>query len=501
MDSESITQKNSHISPQIKSQESFSLLDSFPPQNKKLFKPPNYYYSPRNKNLKSKKHVFRPKSLIYINNKQKYYNYPKISKKEQDMVFNNLYQDNFYRKDKIRKLSQEKEKRFNTIYTFSPEKIYNNFNESYQSKISKSYSKLEFNKSKNENSLTNFINRVVDYQIKKREHINKIKKEMYGKSSHSKIRKMSSKDFQLPYNSQKYLTIKNEKIKKLSNELLDEQGVTFRPKLYDNLNYTITKSFEQRTIDYQKAKEIKLNNAKEDHECTFSPKINNDNSSTIQNSQSNNNKSISNVGDRLFNYQDQYRKKLEKMKIKNEKSYSFKPKISKNTNIILEKKKRLDALIKEKKLFEEYTKQLNSENDDKNIEDNFKSQKLLSEDFSNNNNNFKLKNNHKKNLNITSDNDKFKKYFVKNQNFLIKKPIPVNVYNKSKTIINESRKNKLEDYLLEKNQFKYINKFKNGRNIFENMKDKEKEKEKPYINCSTSNSKSIVNLNYYDSLI
>ena len=167
----------------------------------------------------------------------------------------------------------------------------------------------------------------------------------------------------------------------------------------------------------------------------------------------------------------------------------------------MKKKRRLDALIKEKKLFEEYTKQLNTENDDKNIEDNFKSQKLLSEDFSNNNNNFKLKNNHKKNLNITNDNDKFKKYFVKNQNFLIKKPIPVNVYNKSKTIINESRKNKLEDYLLEKNQFKYINKFKNGRNIFENMKDKEKEKEKPYINCSTSNSKSIVNLNYYDSLI
>ena len=57
MDSESITQKYSHITPQIKSQESFSLLDSFPPQNKKLFKSPNYYYSTRNKILKSKKHV------------------------------------------------------------------------------------------------------------------------------------------------------------------------------------------------------------------------------------------------------------------------------------------------------------------------------------------------------------------------------------------------------------------------------------------------------------
>ena len=49
----------------------------------------------------------------------------------------------------------------------------------------------------------------------------------------------------------------------------------------------------------------------------------------------------------------------------------------------------------------------------------------------------------------------------------------------------------------------YINKLKNGRNIFENVKEKEKEKEKekPYTNCSTTNSKSIVNLNYYDNLI
>ena len=169
------------------------------------------------------------------------------------------------------------------------------------------------------------------------------------------------------------------------------------------------------------------------------------------------------------------------------------------------KKKRLDALIKEKKLFEDYTKQLNNENDDKNNEDNFKSKKLLSEDFSKNNNNFKHKKNHKKNLNFTSDNDRFKKYFVTNQNFLIKKPIAVNVYNnnfyKSKTINNDSRKNHIEDYLIEKNQFKYINKFKNGRNIFENVKEKEKEKEKPYTNYSNTNSKSIVNLNYYDNLI
>ena len=505
MDSESIFQKNSHMTHHIKNQESFSLSDSFPPQNKKIFNAPNYYYSPRNKNINSSKHVFRPKSLIYINNKQKYYNYPKISKKEQEMVFNNLYQDNFYRKDKIRKLSQEKEKRFNTIYTFSPKKISNNFNESYQSKISKSYSKLEFNK-ENNNTLTNFINRVIDYQIKKREHINKIKNEMYKKNSYTKIRKINSKDFKLPYNSQKYLTIKNEKIKKLSNELLDEQGVTFRPKLYDNSNYTITKSFEQRTIDYQKAKEIKLNNAKEDNECTFSPKINTDNSSTIQNSQSNN-KSNSNVCDRLYNYQDQYKKKLEKMKIKNEKSYSFKPKISKNTNIILEKKKRLNALIREKQLFEEYNKNLNNENEDKINEDDFKSKKLFSDDLINNNNNLKNKNIHKKNINFNNENDKFKKYFVKNQNFLIKKPIAVNVYNNNfyndKNLINDSRKNNIEDYLFEKNQFKYINKLKNGRNIFENVKEKEKEKEKekPYTNCSTTNSKSIVNLNYYDNLI
>jgi hypothetical protein len=60
----------------------------------------------------------RPKSSIYSSYTEIKLNYPIISKKEQDMVFNNLYNDSIFRKEKIRKLSLEKEKRFNTIYTF-----------------------------------------------------------------------------------------------------------------------------------------------------------------------------------------------------------------------------------------------------------------------------------------------------------------------------------------------------------------------------------------------
>ncbi len=196
MDSESIFQKNYHMSPQIKSQDSFSLSDSIPPQNKKLFKPPSYYYSPRNTITNSKKqHIFRPKSLIYINNKQKYYNYPKISKKEQDMVFNNLYNDSIYRKEKLRKLSQEKERRFNTIYTFSP-KINN---EKYNNRISNSYNKIEshiFDDNNSYNySYSNFINRLYIYQKKRKENLKKIKQEIYSSSPHPKKKKINLKYF------------------------------------------------------------------------------------------------------------------------------------------------------------------------------------------------------------------------------------------------------------------------------------------------------------------
>lgn len=239
---------------------------------------------------------------------------------------------------------------------------------------------------------------------------------------------MNLKYFKLPYNSQKFLIIKNQNIKKLSDEILNEQGVTFKPKLNDHVNSMIKKKFLQRSSDFQKTREIKLNNAKEDIECTFTPKINSENT-LIQNHNhnSNNNPNKTNIGERLYNYQNEYKKNLEKIKIKNEKFYSFKPKISKNTNSILENRKRINNLIKQGKLFDENSKEIiNYENN--NEENNNSIKKELSD---NQIYNMKRKINPKSNQ---INNENFKKYYiVNNDNIIINKsPILLNLLNDNK---------------------------------------------------------------------
>ena len=493
-------------------QQSYSLSESFPAQkninyqiqkfkNQKINK---YDYTRQNKILNKKllKNNLRPKSSIN-SLKQKDINIKSnLSKKEQNLIFNALYFDIFYRKEKLRKLSQEKEERFNSLYTFSPKT--NLINNKYRNKISKSCGKLELEKNKISN---NFINRLSNYERKKKENLNKIKNEIYENSPHPKKRRLSERSFKLPYNSQKFLSAKNEKSKKLREELLNEQGVTFKPKLNDNINLIIIKSFQQRNLDYQKAKEIKLNNAKEDMECTFSPKINSGHShnasNNINNKSSNNNSHLNNksdinhfnVGNRLFNYQNEYKKKLEEIKVKNEKNYSFKPKISKNTNLILQRKQRIKDLMREKQLFEDYYKQINiteknKENEDKKEEENKKINELTDENI--NLDILKKKKDEKKIINNYSmkEDEQFKKYFIINSKFLPlnKRPIAVNIYNN--------------------NNFKlFCSKNKTGRNFINTNQPikhiSNEEKERPTTNCSTTNSKSksIVNLNYYDNLI
>ena len=493
--------------PQDYYQQSYSLSESFPAQKNKNYQNllienqynKDYCCSPRNKNLNKKrlKNNIRPKSSIYTSKENAIFIQPKISKKEQDFIFNALYFDIFYRREKLRKLSQEKEKRFNSIYTFSPQT--NSFNDKYRNKKSKSYDKLELENSKD------FFQRLSKYERKKIENLNRIKNEIYENSPHPKTNKQRS--FKLPYNSQKYLRMKKEKSKQLREELLNEQGVTFRPKLNDNINLIITKSFQQRNLEYQKAKEIKLNNAKEDMECTFSPKINSGHShnasNNINNKSSNNNSHLNNksdinhfnVGNRLYNYQNEYKKKLEEIKVKNEKNYSFKPKISKNTNLILQRKQRIKDLMREKQLFEDYYKQINiteknKENEDKKEEENKKINELTDENI--NLDILKKKKDEKKIINNYSmkEDEQFKKYFIINSKFLPlnKRPIAVNIYNN--------------------NNFKlFCSKNKTGRNFINTNQPikhiSNEEKERPTTNCSTTNSKSksIVNLIYYDNLI
>jgi hypothetical protein len=66
-------------------------------------------------------------------------------------------------------------------------------------------------------------------------------------------------------------------------------------------------------------------------ECTFSPKIQKTNSSNTNIEEEQNLK----VGERLYSYQDKYKKNVEAMKDQYKESYTFKPQISKNTDEIL----------------------------------------------------------------------------------------------------------------------------------------------------------------------
>ena len=122
MTSQICEQKYFQITPKKKIKNYFFSYENYPSKRNKKLEEKMKYYNTNNKiiNQKMSKNNKRPKSLIYSSNTEKNLNldYPIISKKEQDAVFNNLYNDNFYRKEKLRKLSQEKEEKFNSIYTF-----------------------------------------------------------------------------------------------------------------------------------------------------------------------------------------------------------------------------------------------------------------------------------------------------------------------------------------------------------------------------------------------
>ena len=80
-----------------------------------------------------------------------------ISKEKQEELFTQLYNDSKTRKDKIRKLSLEKEKKFNSIYTFTP---------------------VIYTRQNNISTEGNFIERLSTYEKQKSRKMQQIKKEI-----------------------------------------------------------------------------------------------------------------------------------------------------------------------------------------------------------------------------------------------------------------------------------------------------------------------------------
>ena len=456
--------------PQIIKTYSFSIIDKKNSKNSLKKNPSIPLFNSTKTIIKNRTNSNnkRPKSSINSSNilNYDYYsiiNQPKISKREQDKVFNALYNDSKYRKEKLKRLNEKKEEQLKSIYTFSPKQIPNKFNERYNKKLIKSQSRIDLNNynlndnlnyNYNNSNYINFYNRLENYERKKKENLIKIKNDIFDTIPHPKMIKMNIKDLQLPYNSKKFLSIKKQKIEKLRENIINEKGITFKPKLNENINSCIKNNFQERNEAFIKSKETKLNNIYEDDECTFSPKINYE-SSLIQFNSS--------IENRLYNYKKYYDKNLEYTRIKNEKIYPFHPKISKNTNLILENRRKNIEYIKQNPYFNNYDSVIH-----------FSREKEFDDSI-----------NH-----INEKNEKVT---------LIKKSkSDKNFHSNEKTnIINKNT-------LIENIKYKFKNLSKrnfNDNNLGYKYFGNAEEKEKPTTNCSSINSKSIVNLNYYDNLI
>jgi hypothetical protein len=138
---------------------------------------------------------------------------------------------------------------------------------------------------------------------------------------------------------------KHENIKKIEEEMLYDQGVTFKPKLNEAINQNINSSLIERNEEFLKNRSSKVGRTptNEDLECTFTPKINLNSNNIINRSSMEIGKD---PGQRLFEYQNIYKQNLDNKKEMMKENYSFKPEISRNTYNILKQK---DIMVEELK--------------------------------------------------------------------------------------------------------------------------------------------------------
>ena len=298
----------------------------------------------------------------------------KTPNKHKDMVqnfMNNLIINKKNKEEKMKKLNDKHEEKINSIYTFTPKLIQNKKNEKYLKNMvdklvinnnirecSKNNISNDDNKNNSENRLNivieenrknkdiNFISRLSEYEKRRINNLEKIKNDIlieeYLNSDMSKFNYFNDKynisDDHLLNVSNSYYHNKKKLIDKLIKDIDEEKGITFEPKLnkeynnkiksnFTNLKEVLTNKKNEKKYDYLSYK---------DKECTFQPRINYLDEMNLSNNRSN-------VGERLLAYQDKYNQKLIELKNKSPR-YSFKPKISKNTYIILKKKRFINSL-------------------------------------------------------------------------------------------------------------------------------------------------------------
>ena len=312
---------------------------------------------------------------------------PQMNNIERQALFNNLYNDGKKRQEKFLMLSMEKEAKFNSTYTFTPKVIHNKLNEKYLKNMAdskfniskntstnnirignlKNYSELPIvmEENKDENQL-DFMSRLAEYEKIKQTNLEKIKNEVEQNIRGSKTNNNKNIFYygRMPYshlinNTDNYFENKQKNLEKITKDMYEEQGITFQPKTNKSINDKIKNDIIERNKDFIKTKQEKLLQKLKvkEKECTFKPKINNLSTISILNNSKNGQQTIASykteqnstdVSKRLFDYQNKYKEKLEDIRSKYKQNYSFKPEISKNTDTILNNKKKLMEQIKEK---------------------------------------------------------------------------------------------------------------------------------------------------------
>jgi hypothetical protein len=208
-----------------------------------------------------------------------------------------------------------------------------------------------------------FNKRIVKYEIKKNikfenlrkniEYDNQVKNKMLLPSK-AQSENLLKEDRSKSIDIDKYQNEKYHRLKQLEKNINEETGLTFNPKINDT-SY-IKDDLIVRTIKHFHKKNQKINQITkelEEYNLDFTPKINNyyydkyGNKTSIV-SEVENKKDLSvKTGQRLYDYQELYKNKKLLIKPSESETYSFKPEISKNTEIILERRrKKLEEFLK-----------------------------------------------------------------------------------------------------------------------------------------------------------
>lgn len=291
-------------------------------------------------------------------------------------------------------------------------------------------------------------------------NLNRIKKGLEDEFNNKRLNRMMSKNklsindntnTNSAYNirsksqcdSASYILEKKKKLRDLEKTIIEEQGITFKPKINNNIR--VGSNYLHRNAEHMRRVEEKLKNlsAFDDYECTFTPNINNSNLNNLNNNSrkrfnsadynSENIEGLNSIsnevnrkancgeeaGSRLYEYSKIYLQKKLMLQDSFVEYHTFKPNINKNTDLILENKRAYLENLKnnfpESEFNDEMLNEYNNEmiadvnnNNEQDNQDNIginKDEKLMNPDYyldnlevdSNNNNNPIINRNNLKN--------------------------------------------------------------------------------------------------------